>query len=95
MAIPVAHSNSIAHRRLIAQAVNSLIPTVKEVTLTTSSTTTTVTDEKMGVDKTVILIPTTADAASESVYLSSKLNGSFVLTHSSSATSRVFDYIII
>lgn len=93
--VPVNHSNADQHRRLLAGAINQLIPVVKSVVLTLTSTTTTVTDERMGEDKSVILIPIDADAASEDIYLSSKLNGSFVLTHSSAGTTRTYDYIII
>lgn len=93
--IPVSNVNSEAHRRQIAQTINLLIPVVKSIALTTSSATTTITDEKMGEDKTVVLIPTDSDAASENWYLSSKLNGSFVITHSNNALTRTFDYTIV
>jgi len=93
--VPVVHSSDIEHRRLIAQLANQLIPVIKTVTLTLTSTTTTVTDEQMGEDRTVLLIPTNSNAASENIHLSSKLNGSFVLTHASAGTTRNYDYIII
>lgn len=92
--VPVTHSNESTHRRFIAEAVNQLIPVVKSVTFTLSSTTTTVIDEKMGEDKTVVLIPTSADAASENWHLSTKSNGSFVIAHTNAVTSRTFDYLI-
>ena len=93
--IPVTYHNESAHRRLIADQVNRNTPTIKSLTLNNSSATTTVTDEKMGKDKTVILTPTNANAATESIYLSTKDNGSFVLTHSVAATTRTFDYLIV
>jgi len=93
--VPVRHNDGAAHRRLIADLANSLIPIVQTVTLTTLSTTTTVTDKRMGTEKTVLLIPTDANAAAETIHLSSKLNESFVLTHASSGTTRTFDYIVI
>ena len=92
--VPVNHTDGAAHRRLLAQGINRLIPTVESVTLTTSSTTTTVTDKRMGEDQMVILTPTNANAAAENIYVSSKANGSFVLTHASAGTTRTFDYII-
>ncbi len=93
MAIPVSHANEIAHRRLIAQQVNRNIAIVKTVTLETSSTTTSVIDEQMGVDKMVILTPLDANAASENIFVTNA-NGSFTLTHSSAGTARQFNYLI-
>ena len=92
--VPLEHNDSRAHRRLIAALANQLIPVTKSVTLTLSSTTTVVTDERMGEDRTVLPIPTNANAASEDIYLHTKANGSFTWGHSSAATTRTFDYII-
>ncbi len=94
MSVPVVHTDPAAHRRLIAQALNNIIPVVKSVTLTLASTTTTVTDERMGEDRTVLLMPTTSAASSENYYLQTKNNGSFVLNHASAGTTRTFDYVI-
>lgn len=93
--VPVRHDNEVAHRRLLASAINRNRTVVRSVTLTLSSATTTVTDEKMGEDKSVILTPTNSAAASEAIYLSSALNGSFVLTHANAGTTRTFDYMIV
>lgn len=95
MTVPVRHNDETAHRRLLAQEINRNILYVSSVTLTTSQTTTTVTDPRMGSDKTVVLTPKDANAAAENIYLSSALNGSFVLTHASSGTTRTFNYVII
>ena len=95
MSIPITHANETEHRRKMAMQINLLIPVVKSVTLATSSTTTTVTDEKMGKAKTVQLIPTNANAAAENIHLSTKNDGSFVLTHTSAGTTRTFDYFIV
>ena len=92
--VPVNHVNSDAHRRLLAQTINQLIPTVQTVTLTTSSTTTSVTDVRMGTGRMVILTPTNALAAAEDIWVSTKANGSFILTHASAGTTRTFDYLI-
>ena len=95
MTVPVRHNDEAAHRRELAQEINRNILYVSTVTLTTSQTTTTVTDPRMGTDKTVVLTPTDANAAAENIYLSSALNGSFVLTHASAGTTRTFNYVII
>jgi hypothetical protein len=95
MTVPVRHSDSAAHRRLIALEINKNLLYVSTLTLTLSQTTTTVTDVRMGSDKTVVLTPTDANAAAENIYLSSALNGSFVLTHANAGTTRTFNYVII
>lgn len=69
-------------------------------TLAASATSTTVYDAKCGTNSRIFLMPTTADGAlaqltSPGVYVSSKIAGSFVLTHGSSAnTDQTFDYYI-
>jgi len=93
--VPVRHGNSAIHRRVLADAINALMPVVQSGTLTLSSTTTAITDERMGDDKTVVIIPTNAAMGAEAWALTTKSNGSFVLTHASSGTSRTFDYIIL
>ena len=95
ISVPIRHQHDDAHRRLLAEAINQLIPVIKSVVLTTSSATTTVTDDKMGTSKTVILLPTDVGASTEDWYISSKLNGSFVITHANNGTTRTFDYVII
>ncbi len=94
MSIPVRHTDPAAHRRLIAQQVNYITPVVKAITLTLASATTTVIDEKMGEDRSILLTPTNSAAASENYYLQTKSNGSFVLGHANAGTTRTFDYII-
>lgn len=95
MTVPVTHTDSAAHRRLIASEVNRQAVVVKSVTLTLSSATTTITDERMGEGKTVIPIPTNTAAAGDIPALTTKSNGSFIWTHANNATTRTFDYVIV
>ena len=82
----------------IVQAVNLLIKgrsnAAGAVTLTTSSTTTTVTNPVVGAGAKVQLTPTNADAASEaaSTYVSSVSDGSFVITHPSNGDTRTWNW---
>lgn len=95
MSVQRTHSDSSAHRRLLAEAINRQQLVVKNVTLTLSSATTTVTDERMGEGKTVLAIPTNTAAAGDVPALTTKSNGSFIWTHSNNATTRTFDYVIV
>lgn len=88
------------HRQIIASTVNELLKgranNVGEVTLTASVTTTTVTDTRITSQMKVFISPRTANAAAAltNVYISAVADGSFTLTHSSTATTdRTFDYI--
>ena len=68
------------------------------VTLTANDTTTTVTNQWASENSTIVLSPRTANAAAAvaTTYVSSKLNGSFVLTHANNAqTDKTFDYAMI
>lgn len=66
------------------------------VTLATSGTTTTVTAPTCEANSTVILSPTNSGAAATltTTYISTTSNGSFVITHTSSGTSRIFRWAI-
>lgn len=66
-------------------------------TLATSTTTTSVIDARVGVNSVISLMPTTARAATAlaAVYVSARMQGSFILTHDSQTyTDRVFAYTV-
>lgn len=73
---------------------------VGSVTLTQNAATTTVTAPNCAEGSTVLLFPTTANAATEfgagTIYVSTISNGSFVLTHVNSATAgRTFRWVCL
>ena len=89
-----------AEPRQVAEVVNNTMNgktnNTGSVTLTASTTTTTITDERLGFDSVILLSPLTANAASQAPYISSKLKGSVVITHTSVASTDLnFDYIIV
>ena len=89
-----------AEPRQVAEVVNNTMNgktnNTGSVTLTASTTTTTITDERLGFDSVILLSPLTANAASQAPYISSKLKGSAVITHTSVASTDLnFDYIIV
>lgn len=68
-----------------------------QVTLATSATSTTVTDQRAGAGCQIFLMPKTANAAAFDVWLPDAdiTNGQFVLRHASSAdTDLTYDYAI-
>lgn len=84
------------------QAVNQLIlgnaSNTGSVTLTESAASTSVSNNRVGADAVILLMPKTANAASElasgNCYVSSVTKGSFTITHQNNAqTDRDFDYI--
>ena len=86
--------------REVAEVVNNLAAgksnNTGNVTLTASSTTTTLNDERLGFDSVVLLSPLTANAAAQNPYISTKAKGSVVITHTSVASTDLnFDYIIV
>ena len=71
-----------------------------EISLTISVTTTTITDSRVGPESAITLTAQTANAAAEvgngTIYVSSTLAGSFVLTHANNAQAdRTFRYAIV
>jgi hypothetical protein len=86
--------------REVAEVVNNLAAgksnNTGNVTLTASSTTTTLNDERLGFDSVILLSPLTANAAAQNPYISTKAKGSVVITHTSVASTDLnFDYIIV
>lgn len=87
--------------RRIAVAVNGILDGRGDhygsATLTASTATTVVTEARVTDFSTIVLTPTTANAAAElgagTLYVSAKADGSFTLTHANNAqTDRTFDY---
>jgi len=102
--VPVVHGNETEHRRLIANATNSLrdgkVNSVGSVTLTQSSATTVVTDARVGADSGIFFMPETANAAAEvgagGMYVSSVGKQTFTITHANnSQTDRDFRYVVL
>jgi hypothetical protein len=63
-----------------------------------SATTTTINDERIGYNSIILLMPTTANAASAltNVYVSAKTKGNATLTHSANvAADKTYGYIIV
>ena len=88
---PLLLSDEKEHRRQLATLLNNTIKgklnAVTSVTLAASSTTTTITDARIGPNTFIGLEPTTANAASAraSLYVSARTKGSATLAHASSA----------
>lgn len=94
--------NEREHRRQIAQLANNLLQgkmnTVIQVTLTPSTTTTTVSDKRIGANTGLFFSALTANAAGAltGLYVSSQKNGSATLTHANTATTdRTFNVLLI
>ncbi len=83
----IADKLNFAIRRLNGTSAGS-------VTLANSVTTTTVQNSAVTPDSRINLTATSAAAATENPWISSKSNGSFVITHANAVTTRTFDYTV-
>lgn len=99
---PEAWENDIEHRRKIARTANlalgGKLNAVTQVTLTANSSTTTVTDARIGSNTFFGFQAMTADAAAalSGLYVSSQKNGSATLTHANNAqVDRTFNVLLI
>ena len=96
--------------RKIASVANAAfqgdLDAIGSVTLTASTTTSTLTDDRIGTTSTILFMPTTANAALEltgmlhidtvGLYVSARAEGSATLTHSNdSSVDRTYGYLII
>jgi len=97
---PVDWHDEAEHRRMLAQAANDIsignMNNKGTVTLTASTTTTTITDQRIHPGSNILLTPTTASAGGEvGWYFSSIGDGQAIITHGSSIqTDRTFKYSI-
>lgn len=97
--LPELEHDGSAWARRVADTVNAMLRgrsnSVGTVTLTAGATSTVVTDNRFQSQMTVILTPTTANAATAiaTTYLSSRGVGTFTLTHANTAdTDKTFLY---
>jgi pyrroline-5-carboxylate reductase len=88
--------------RDVSEVVNNLVDgkinAKGAVTLAQSTTTTTVSDLRVGEETVILLMPTTANAAGAlaTTYVSSRGTQTFTLTHANnSQTDRVFKYVCL
>jgi hypothetical protein len=99
---PETLANDVEHRRKIAQTANlamqGKLNAVAQITLTPSSTTTTLTDARIGATTGIFFSALSANAAAalSSLYVSAQKNGQATLTHASTATvDRTFNVLLI
>ena len=99
---PLFLSDNDEHLRLVSTYLNNTISgklnSTGTITLTASSTTTTLTDARIGVNSVILFMPVTANGATAkaNLYVSARADGSATLTHASSANSdQNFEYVII
>ena len=98
--VRIDNENAVEHRREIAEAVNSVLQgklnAVDTVTLTVSSATTTLLDSRIGPDSFIGFMPTTANAAAEALYVSSRGDQTATITHANNAQAdRTFAFLVI
>jgi hypothetical protein len=89
-------------QRSVAEIVNGIMNgktnNTGRITLTQSSTTTTLTDSRIGVDSVILFTPLSDHAATEMahLYISAQTNGSATITHRNTGHSNLnFQYIVV
>ena len=94
---PTTHAMEAEHRRLIAYAVAEMAKgrsnATGNTTLTATSATTVVQDDRCGVDSAILMMPKDANAAAENWWIA-PANGSFTINHANNALVRAFRYVI-
>jgi len=97
--VPTFTDNQDEQNRLTANAINNIldgkINSTGEITLTNSSTTTTLTDARIGGNSVILLMPTTNNAANAHIHFTDIGNGTATMNHGSGSSTRTFKYVII
>lgn len=85
--------------RVVSTVVNNILDgkvnSTGSITLTNSSTTTTLSDDRIGGDSVILFMPTTSDASSVNIHVTGRQKGQATLNHASATTTRSFDYVIL
>jgi hypothetical protein len=99
---PDLMTDQVEHRRQLAQALRNVMQgklnAVLQVTLAANTTTTTVTDARIGASTGIFFSPLTANAAGaiSGLYVSAQKKGQATFTHANSATTdRTFNALLI
>ena len=101
---PLWDEDEVRHRRLIAEAIAQILDgnlaLTKDVTLTANVASTTVTDKRIGRNRALLLMPTTANAAGAlaTTYIPTATitDGAAVIQHANNAqTDRTFRLLIL
>ena len=77
-----------------AVTVTAIIPIIKGSATLTTGTTTTITNAGAKTTSVILIQPTCAAMTLLGVWVSTKSNGSFTLTHTTAAGTETFDYLI-
>jgi hypothetical protein len=97
--VPTFTDNQDEQNRLTANAINNIldgkINSTGEITLTNSSTTTILTDARIGGNSVILLMPTTNNAANAHIHFTDIGNGTATMNHGSGSSTRTFKYVII
>jgi len=97
--VPLSIPDHGQHLRLISSALNNTIDgklnSTGEITLTNSSTTTTLTDARIGGNSVILLMPITNNAANAHIHFTDIGNGTATMNHGSDSSTRTFKYVII
>lgn len=90
------------HRRQLALVANNVlngkINSTGSLTLTANAATTTLSDRRIGANSTILLMPTTANAAGAlaTTYFTSFAEGSCTVNHANNAqTDRLYLYVVL
>ncbi len=96
----IDNPNSVEHRRQLALAIHQLFAghsnNTQDVTLTNGTTSTVISDRRIGPESFIILTPLTANAASMSWHVSARTNNQATITHDNTANvDQDFVYIVV
>lgn len=84
--------------RTISTVVNNILDgklnSTGSITLTNSSSTTTLSDDRIGGDSVILFMPTTSNASRTNIYVTGRQKGQATLNHANASTTRSFDYVI-
>lgn len=104
LGVPEVGTNDVEHRRKLARGINTALQgklnAVVAFTLTANAATSTITDARLTINSFIGFMPITAHASAEigagTIYVSTRSNGTAVVTHANNAQlDRTYQLLII
>ncbi len=84
--------------RTISTVVNNILDgklnSTGAITLTNSSATTTLSDDRIGEDSVILFMPITSNASTTTIHVTARQKGQATLNHANATTTRSFEYVI-
>lgn len=91
----IPRKNIASHHQAITQILSGKLNSYGTFTLIANVSTTVVDDARVGIDSVILIMPTTADAATENTWITTTKQQFTVNHNNTTSTTRTFKYFVL